>query len=495
MTEVNWLALGMTEKFTQEQLDKIVNEVIAQLNQFGVQRIIDSSDTLAAQYSIKGDDGIFENIQDALNAAEIAQKKLMTFSLEHRKEIIQSMRSAAIYNAERLGNLAVQETGLGRVEHKVQKVLLAARKTPGVEDLEPTARSGDNGLTLVEMAPYGVIGSITPCTNPPSTVINNGISMVAAGNSVVFNPHPVAKEVSNETVRILNRAIVNAGGPENLLCSTKDPTLESSKAIMTHPQVKLLCVTGGGAVVKAAMACGKKCIAAGPGNPPVIVDDTANIRKAAKNIMDGATFDNNVLCTAEKEVFVFNNVADYLKEEMKRYGAYEAEGHQITDLINVCFEESRGDHPKINKKWVGKDAHLILAAAGIHINRPDKIRLVILEADFDSPFVQAEQLMPILPIVRVSDINEALEKAKKAEHGFKHSAMMHSESLPNLSLVAKEIETTIFVKNGPSYAGLGFGGEGYTTLSIAGPTGEGLTSARTFTRQRRCVLVGAFRII
>ena len=267
--------------------------------------------------------------------------KLMMLSLEHRKEIIQAMRDSAIYNAERLGKLAVQETELGRVEHKIQKILLAAKKTPGVENLEPTAGSGDDGLTLVEPAPYGVIGTITPCTNPPSTVVNNSISMVAAGNSVVFNPHPVAKEVSNETVRILNRAIVAAGGPENLLCSTHNPTLESSKAIMIHPQVKLLCVTGGGGVVKAAMACGKKCIAAGPGNPPVIVDDTANIRKAAKNIVDGATFDNNVLCTAEKEVLVFNNVADYLKEEMKRYGAYEVEGHQIANLINVCFKIPR----------------------------------------------------------------------------------------------------------------------------------------------------------
>jgi acyl-CoA reductase-like NAD-dependent aldehyde dehydrogenase len=390
--------------------------------------------------------------------------------------------------------LAVQETGLGRLEDKTAKNLLCARKTPGIEDLFSDTWTGDRGLTLVEMAPFGVIGSVTPSTNPAATIINNSISMVSAGNTVVFNPHPAAKRVTNETIRLMNRAIIEAGGPENVLTSVINPTIKTAQTVMKHPRIRCLVVTGGGAVVKAAMTSGKKAIAAGPGNPPVIVDDTADIQKAARGIIEGASFDNNIVCIAEKEVFAFENIADELMSEMQNYGVYEIKGRQLKDLLNLVFTDTGGKHPVKNVNFIGKDAHLILEQIGIKVG--DDIRLIIVEVPDDThPLVITEQLMPILPIVRVKTIEEALTRAKKAEHGFKHTATMWSDSLGNMSLVAKHIETTIFVKNAPSFAGLGFGGEGFTTMTIAGPTGEGLTSARTFTRQRRCVLVDAFRIV
>ncbi len=442
----------------------------------------------------RGDDGIFRTVDDAVVCAEGAQQALMTLTLEKRKQLISAMRDVGIDNAESLAEYTVRETGLGRYKDKIQKILLAATKTPGTEDLSATTYTGDRGLTLVEAAPFGVIGSITPTTNPAPTIINNAISMVAAGNAVVFNPHPGAKGVTNKTIQLINRAIVANGGPKWLLNSVAEPTLATSQAIMDHPQIKVLMVTGGGAVVQAGMTCPKRCIAAGPGNPPVIVDDTAFIRKSAKAIVDGASFDNNVLCTAEKEVFAFRNITDQLKEAMKSYGAFEIDARQTDRLIKLVLENPSGEHPVVNKKWVGQDAKKILAA--IDLNVSDDTRLIIAEVDRDThPFVRAELMMPILPIVRVDTIEEALEKAKIAEHGNKHTACMHSQNLANLSYVARNIETTIFVKNAPSYAGLGFGGEGFTTLSIAGPTGEGLTSARTFTRQRRCILVDAFRIV
>ena len=438
-------------------------------------------------------DGVFPSMDDAIAAAGEAYQAFSTVGLEKRKAIIQAMREGAIAQAEPLARMAVEETGLGRVEAKVQKNLLAARKTPGTEDLVPVTYTGDHGLTLVELAPYGVIGSITPTTNPSSTIINNSISMVAAGNSAVFNPHPGAKGVSNETVRVLNRAIQGAGGPVNLLCSIAEPTLETSQAVMQHPGIKMLMVTGGGAVVILAMTCGKKIIAAGPGNPPVIVDDTANIRRAARCIVDGASFDNNILCIAEKEVFVFRSVAEALKADMLRYGAHEITGAQIDDITKILVEpDIPFPHPK--RDFIGKDARVLLEQIGVQVG--DDVRLVICEVpSADHPLVQAEMLMPILPIVRVDDLEEAFRLAKEAEHGYKHTSVMHSESVSNMSRVARDIETTIFVKNAPSFAGLGFNGEGFTTLSIAGPTGEGLTSARCFTRQRRCVLAEAFRIV
>ncbi|MBI5487599.1 MAG: aldehyde dehydrogenase EutE [Deltaproteobacteria bacterium] len=443
--------------------------------------------------------GIFATVDEAVKAAREAYGEFSLVSLERRKGFIEAMRKAAVDAAERLGRDAVAETGLGRVPHKIQKILLAATKTPGVEDLEPHVYTGDNGLTLVEPAPWGVVGSITPTTNPAETIVNNALSAVSAGNAVVFHPHPSAKGVSNLAVRTLNRAIHGAGGPRTLLCSIASPTLETSAALMQHPGIRILVVTGGGEVVRLAMRSGKKCIAAGPGNPPVIVDDTADLAKAARSIVDGASFDNNVLCTAEKEVLVFEHVADRLISEMQSCGALLVAGAALERLLAQVvvpgepFPHPHGDYPHPNKAFVGKDASVLLAAAGLQASRD--VRLLIAEVPFEHPLVQGEMLMPLLPIVRVKDLDDALAKALVAEHGYRHSAVMHSESVSRLTRVAREIETTIFTKNAPSYAGLGYGGEGYCTLSIAGPTGEGLTSARSFTRQRRCVLVGGFRIL
>ena len=444
-------------------------------------------------------EGIFASMDEAILAAEASYREFKAVSLHRRKRFIDAMREVGRAEAQRFAEQTVAETGLGRVADKVQKVLLAVDKTPGTEDLIPVVYTGDDGMALVEPAPYGVVGCITPSTNPTPTVINNGISAVAAGNAIVFNPHPSAKGVSNRCIRLLNQAIQRTGGPATLLCSVAEPTLETSQAIMKHPGIRMLIVTGGGAVVQLAMTSGKKCIAAGPGNPPVIVDDTAHIAKAARCIVDGASFDNNVLCTAEKEVFVFENVADALISEMVGCGAYRVPAAELEKLLAVLMEDGEPypypnrNYPHPNRTYVGKDAGDLLAAVGIQAGRD--VSLVICEVPFEHPLVHAEMLMPILPIVRVKDLEQALAYAIEAEHGNRHSAVMHSESVSNLSRVARDIETTIFTKNAPSYAGLGFGGEGFCTLSIAGPTGEGLTSARSFTRQRRCVLAGGFRII
>ena len=471
----------------EQKIAKIVNTVVKRIRSYQVYSGLDN-------IPITTGGGIFQRVEEAIIASEAAFGLLSSISLEKRKELIKSMKDMSTKHARYLAELAIQDTGIGRLEDKVAKNLLSARKTPGVEDLISTTWTGDRGLTLVEMAPYGVIGCITPSTNPTATIINNSISMVSAGNTIVFNPHPAAKRATNETIRLINRAIIEAGGPENVLTSVINPTIQTAQTIMKHPKIRCLVVTGGGAVVKAAMTSGKKTIAAGPGNPPVIVDDTADIQKAARGIVEGASFDNNIVCLAEKEVFAFNNITDELMAEMQRYGAYEVKSKQIDELVKLVFTTSGEKHPTKNVKFIGKDAQYILEQIGIKVG--DDIRLIIAEVPDDThPFVVTEQLMPILPIVRVNTIEEALARAKKAEHGFKHTATMWSDSLGNMSLVAKHIETTIFVKNAPAYAGIGYGGEGFTSMTIAGPTGEGITSARTFTRQRRCVLVDAFRIV
>jgi acyl-CoA reductase-like NAD-dependent aldehyde dehydrogenase len=436
--------------------------------------------------------GVFSSIEEVVAAANGAWEALRETTLTTRKVMIEKMREIGRTHAKELAQLAVEETGLGRVEDKIEKILLAANKTPGVEDLISTSYSGDDGLTLVEYAPVGVYGAITPSTNPVATVINNSISLVAAGNAVVFNPHPSAKKVSIKTLKLLNQAIIEAGGPENTLTSVAHPNIETSAAVMKHPKVNALVVTGGGEVVKAAMAAGKKVIAAGPGNPPVVVDETAILAKAAKDIVVGASFDNNILCTAEKEVFVVDRVANTLKSEMLKHGAFEVKGNQLEKLLNVILVQKSGSmYP--NRECIGKDAGVLLEKAGI--KAPLGVKLIITETLRDHPLVMKEMLMPVLPIVRVPDVDTAIEFAVVAEKGNRHTAIMHSQNVTNLTKMAQKIQATIFVKNGPSVAGLGYNSEGFTTLTIAGPTGEGLTSARTFTRQRRCVLVDGFRII
>ncbi len=433
-----------------------------------------------------------DTAEEAIASAKAAQKQLIAMSLDQRGRLIEAMRGAARENAQHLAEMAHEETGYGKVEDKVKKNLLAANKTPGIEDLSAAALSGDYGLTLMERAPFGVIGSITPSTNPPSSIINNSISMIAAGNAVVFNPHPAAKKVSTEAMRILNEAIVCAGGPAALICTVKEPTLATGKVIMEHPDVPLLSITGGEAVVKVAMKTGKKVVAAGPGNPPVIVDDTADIPQAAKDIVDGASFDNNVLCIAEKEVFAFACIAEQLMSEMEKNGAFRISGADIDKVIKTVLENKDGKFAP-NRKFVGRDATVILRASGVAFT--GEPRLVIAAVDENHPFITTEMLMPVLGVATVNTIEEAIAKAIKAENGCHHTAMMHSQNVTRLSMAAKALDTTIFIKNAPSYAGLGFGGEGFASLTIATPTGEGVTSARTFTRIRRCVLYGNFRIV
>ena len=484
----------MALEITEAQIGKIVEEVLRSMP--AAQPAAPQWD--AMQYNGRKFIGIFDTMEDAIDATAKGYKALREMSVDQREKIIAEIRKLTRVEAQIMAELGVKETGMGRVEHKKAKHLLVADKTPGTEDIVPEARTGDNGLTLVEMAPFGLVGAITPSTNPSETVICNSMGMVAAGNGVVFNPHPGAIATSNYAVDLVNRASKAAGGPEILVCSVAKPTLDTAKVMQTHPAIKLLVCTGGPGVVKAVLSSGKKAIGAGAGNPPVIVDDTADIRKAAKDIIDGCTFDNNLPCIAEKEVFAFSNIADELIHYMRQNGAYLLSADQIAALekiVMVDVEDKKTGKTKriLNRKCVGRDADVLLGMIGVKADK--EIRCLICETAFDHLFVQTELMMPILPIVRVADIDEAIDLAVKAEHGNRHSAHMHSKNVDHLTRFARAVETTIFVKNAPSYAGIGFGGEGHTTFTIAGPTGEGITSARSFTRKRRCVMVDNFRII
>lgn len=433
--------------------------------------------------------GCFADMEDAIKASKAAFNEFKSVSIATRRQMISSIRDACRRKAGDLSRIAVDETGYGRYEDKVRKNILAADKTPGYEDLEPTAYTGDDGFTLLERAPFGVVAAITPVTNATETLICNGIGMIAGGNTVVFNPHPAAKRSAIYTVDLMNHAIVSAGGPPNLIITIAEPTIETGQKLMKHPGIGLLVVTGGPAVVKAAMNSGKRVVAAGPGNPPVVVDETADIEKAGRDIVLGASFDNNIICVVEKEVVAVEGIAKRLKEAMVANGAVELNSWQARRLVDVVVDEG-GKAP--NKKWVGKDVHLILKQIGLNVD--DSKRLAFADVPPDHPFSKLELLLPVIGFSRARDVNEAIEMAYVLEDGCFHTSVMHSKNIENLHKMAVRTNTSIFVKNAPSYAGLGYGGEGPASFTIASPTGEGLTTARHFTRARRCTLAGYFRI-
>ncbi len=442
-----------------------------------------------------GEGGIYPNLDEAVIAAEAAFQRLNQSPLAVRKQMVAQMRRAGRENATVLAEMAHSETGMGRVEDKTLKNILNADKAQGPEVLEPSAWSGDNGLTITEYAPYGVIGALTPSTNPTSTVLCNAIAMISAGNAVVFNAHPGAKKATNYTVQLLNQAIQRAGGPPDLLTCVAEPTLESATGLMHHKGVRLLTVTGGAAVVRAAMQSGKRAVCAGPGNPPVVVDETADIVQAGQDIVIGGSFDNNIVCTTEKETFAVATICDDLIGAMCQHGAVKLNSWQFNRLWQAVTIKDRGPrkYADMNKAFIGKNASVLLAEIGVSAG--PEVRQIIAEVDENHPAVWSEQMMPIMPVVRVSNADQAIDLAVAAEHGFRHTAVMHSKNLDNLSRMAREMNCSIFVKNGPNLAGLGYGGEGFCSFTIASPTGEGLTGPLSFSRLRRCTLVDSFRIV
>jgi len=472
----------------EAQIRSVVENVVRSLGPQEAPAIIQSNGSVPG-----GDDGIFETLDDAIRAAKTAQRDLESLSLDARRDIIASLRSTSLEHARGIAQQTRDETGMGRVPHKIQKFEVVARETPGVEDLQQTAWSGDHGLTVVEMAPFGVVAAVTPSTHPVPTTVNNAISLISAGNSVVFAPHPSAKNISALGIQILNRSIVAAGGPPNLLVAVREPTIETAQALFTHEDVDLLLVTGGGGVVKAAMQAPKRAICAGPGNPPVVVDETADLAKAAADTIQGGAFDNNILCIGEKEVFVVESVASTFKSELLKNNVVELDRGQIEQLSKAAFPADARGNWTMNREFVGRNARVLAEAVGLSIS--DDVDMLIGEVDYGHPFVMREQMMPFLPIVRVPDVNTGIDMAVEAEHGYRHTAVMHSKNVESMTTMARKCRCTLFIKNGPSTAGLGAGGEGYTSFSIATPTGEGVTSARTFTRQRRCTLVDYFRIV
>ncbi|MFN4260515.1 MAG: aldehyde dehydrogenase family protein [Gemmataceae bacterium] len=438
--------------------------------------------------------GVFDDVDSAVAAASEAQKEFETRGLDERRKAVECIRRICIDHAERLGREEFHETKIGRLEHKIDKLIVAGKKIPGVEFLRTDAYSGENGISLTEYAPFGVIGVVTPVTHSLPTLAGNAINMLAAGNSLVCNPHPSGARIACQGTQLFNQAIHEAIGIDNLITIIATPTLESAQAIFDHRSIRLLCVTGGPAVGRAALRSAKRAIVAGPGNPPVVVDETADLELAARSIIKGAAYDNNLLCIGEKEIFAVDAIFDELINAMTRCQAVRLTTPQIDALTKVAFVPYEEDKNKlaVAKELLGRDAAVLAQHAGVSV--PADTQLLFGETDASHPFVEHEQMMPFVPFVRVPDVDTAIALAKKYEHGYKHTAIIHSRNIETITRMGREMDTSLFIQNGPCMAGLGLGGEGYLSFSIATPTGEGVTTPLTFTRQRRSSTVGGLRV-
>ncbi|HWB09378.1 MAG TPA: aldehyde dehydrogenase family protein [Pirellulales bacterium] len=474
---------------TETLIRSVVEQVLAQMGN-------GKAPATPVRRGYDGRHGIFTCVDEAVAAATEAFHKLSERTLEERKRIIDHIRRISIDQCVELGTMEMEETKIGRLTHKIEKLKTLGERTPGVEFMRSEVFSGDHGLAVIEHAPFGVIGAITPVTHSLPTITGNAVSMIAGGNTLVVNPHPSGKKVAAEGVRRFNQAIYADLGIDNLICVIAEPTLESAQAIFKHRGIKLICVTGGPAVARAAMNSGKRAIVAGPGNPPVVVDETADLDRAARSIIRGAAYDNNLLCIAEKEVFVVAEVFDAMMSAMERAGAARLNAREVEALTKVAITtvgEGEHKHDVPAKDFLGQDAAVLARGIGKQIS--GDVELLYGETDETNPFVPVEQMMPFVPFVRVRDFDEAVEKAKFYEHGFRHTAIIHSNNVRNMTRMGREMDTTLFVKNGPCMASLGLGGEGYLSFSIATPTGEGVTTPLTFTRERRCSMIDDLRII
>jgi aldehyde dehydrogenase len=479
----------------QEQvIAEIAKEVVARLR---VQMQLPDRPAAAAPVpSIAARDGVFATVDEAVNAAYEAQKKVAALSLDERGKMVDIIVRICNDRREELGRMEMEETKVGRLDHKILK-LTNMRFVLGVEAMRSDARSDSTGLCIIEHAPWGVIGMMLPVTHSVPTMASNAINILAAGNTAVFGPHPSGANVARYALQLFNREIERVFGFANVLTTTREASIEAAEQVFHHPKVALLCVTGGMAVAQAAAKSGKRVIAGGPGNPPVVVDETADLDRAARCIINGAAFDNNLLCTGEKEIFVVASVADAFISAMKRAGAFQLDSAAIERLTRAAFTFEGGGggcaRAHVKKDLVGKDASVLAAAAGVRI--PADTQLLFGETDENHAFVVEEQMMPFIPVVRVRDVDAAIEASVKAEHGYRHTAIIHTQNVETATRMARAMNTTIFVQNAASPAALGVGGAGYFSHTIATPTGEGVTTPLTFTRQRQMIVGDALRII
>ncbi|MGZ4430445.1 MAG: aldehyde dehydrogenase [Gaiellales bacterium] len=463
---------------TQAEIEAIVRSVVSQ--------VLDrpGAPPAAAGGGASGRLGQFDTAEDAVAAARQAQPDLVgPDGIGRRRRYIEAIRTAHVAAAEGLGRMAHEETGLGRVRDKVAKHVFAAEATVGVEDLaRPLAMQGEFGISVEDWLPWGVVASVTPINSPSAFIVNHAITMIAGGNAVAFNVHPGCKRTSMRSVELTNRAIVEVGGPDNLCTGMLEPTLDTARALISHRDVDMVVVTGGAALVKDAFGTQKRVIAAGPGNPTAVVDETADLRRAAQEIFNGASYENTILCIGEKTCIASEKAYSELITSFADLPCQVLAADEVDRVFRAVIDTS-GSHPRTRQEFVGRDAERLLEAAGLRAKKP--VGLLVAPVDRDHPLVWMEQFCPFLPVVRARSADDAVDLGIQTEGGNGHTVMIHSHYRPRIERFARESGTVLTVVNGSSLRGLGVDGEGYPGFTIGTVTGEGITSTRHYVRARR----------
>ena len=428
--------------------------------------------------------GVFSSVTQVVHAAKEAFHVYRRVSLRERKQMIQAIREGLYSYNHEFATLACQETGRGKVADKIIKIKLALEETPGPEDLQTHTTQGEGGIVFSEPYPYGVVCAIHPSTNPCETLINNTISILSAGNVAIHCPHPRAMEVSKYITKIINQIIMDKFGICNLVTTVDSCSLSYIKEIMNHPDVELILSTGGSDAARCALSCGKKIISAGPANPTFIVDETADVERAAYCIHKGASCDYNITCTSEKNIVVVQEILPQFRAALECLNVYYVDSiSEMLQLSKLLLTEDL----EVNRQYGGKSADTILKDAGIVTDR--SYDLIAVETVRIHPFVTKELLAPLITIVKARDFDYALQIGIEAEQGCHHTAGIHSSNSERLRRAAKAFGTAIFVKNGCSLDGIGICGVGATSFTIANITGEGTVTAKDLVRKRRCVCV------
>ncbi|MEY9976683.1 aldehyde dehydrogenase family protein [Lysinibacillus sp. RC79] len=370
-----------------------------------------------------------QEMRDAVRRANIAQAAYMQYSQQQVDNIVKAVADAAFKEAERLANMAVQETGMGIPNHKKMKNEVASRDVyEDIKDLKTVGVVGfDRMKKVTEIAsPFGVIAGIVPTTNPTSTAIFKTLISLKTRNGLVLSPHPYAVGCTKEALEICRVAAEKAGAPEGLLHCLTMSSMEATQQLMKHPDIHLILATGGGALVKAAYSSGKPAYGVGPGNVPAYIEKSANISKSVRQLVQSKSFDNGTICATEQSIIVDKVIAEQVLTELKKNNAYI-----LSDEEKMKMEKLISPVPgKVNPQIVGKSAACLADSIGITVPEDTKV-LVGMETMIGKniPF-SLEKLSPIFALYTVEDSTEAKQVMIDLLNigGRGHTCSIHTEN-------------------------------------------------------------------
>lgn len=365
------------------------------------------------------------HVDTMLERARWAAGAFSDMPLDHVRRIVDAVADACVREARSLAEEAVRETGFGVVEHKALKNELCSR---GVVDTyrheDFCSHRIDEARKIVEVPrPAGVVFALTPSTNPVCTVFFKSLLALMTRNAVVVSPHPLAKRCSTRAAEIVAEAAERAGAPDGVVQVIPEPSVELIHHVMASPRINVTVATGGNPVVRAAYSSGNPALGVGPGNNPAYVDASADVAKAARDIVDSKSFDNSILCTNESAVLAHEGIADALMREMQRHGCAVVSDRDRDRLEEVLFPGGA-----FNTALVGKDAAVIAREAGIRVPDRTRVLLVPLERVGDDYPLSREKLCPVLGVLPVESLSAGISAARAMtrRHGGGHSAAIHA---------------------------------------------------------------------